>query len=299
MELRRRCESVIKDWCKSAENKALLVKGARQIGKTHLIRRCLHEEERDVFEINLIEFPDAVKVLQNAHTVDELIMGFSTLKPHNFQKGNAVIFIDEVQRYKEMVTKIKFLVGDGSFRYVLSGSLLGVELTNLSSAPVGYMTILDMYPLDFMEFLQIAKVGEDIIENLRESFLNRTPVMDVVNQKMLDLFNRYLVVGGMPEAVSRFADTSNVNDVMQIHKDINRLYKLDFTQYESEDKRLILTQIYDLIPSELLKQNRRFQITDLKKGLHFERVESSFLWLENAGVSLSAYFSIFTTIFLI
>lgn len=289
MELRRRCESVIKDWCKSAENKALLVKGARQIGKTHLIRRCLHEEERDVFEINLIEFPDAVKVLQNAHTVDELIMGFSTLKPHNFQKGNTVIFIDEVQRYKEMVTKIKFLVGDGSFRYVLSGSLLGVELTNLSSAPVGYMTILDMYPLDFMEFLQIAKVGEDIIENLRESFLNRTPVMDVVNQKMLDLFNRYLVVGGMPEAVSRFADTSNVNDVMQIHKDINRLYKLDFTQYESEDKRLILTQIYDLIPSELLKQNRRFQITDLKKGLHFERVESSFLWLENAGVSLSAY----------
>ena len=289
MELRRKCEVVIKNWCKSTEKKALLVKGARQTGKTHLIRRCLKEEKADVFEINLIEIPEAVKILQTANTVEELIMGFSTLKPHTFKKGKTIIFIDEVQRYKEMITKIKFLVDEGSFRYVLSGSLLGVELTNLNSAPIGYMTIVDMYPLDFEEFLQIVEIDSKIIENLRQSFLNRTPVMDVINQKMLDLFMRYLVVGGMPQAVSRFAETSNVNDVMQIHKDINRLYKLDFTQYESENKKLIITQIYDLIPSELLKQNRRFQITDLKKGLHFDRVESSFLWLQNAGVTLSAY----------
>lgn len=289
MELRRKCEDVIKNWFQSTEKKALLVKGARQTGKTYLIRRCLKEENADVFEINLIDIPDAVKVLQTANTVEELIMGFSTLKHHNFKKGKTIIFIDEVQRYKEMITKIKFLVDEGSFRYVLSGSLLGVELTNLNSAPVGYMTIVDMYPLDFEEFLQIVGIDPKIIESLRQSFINRTPVMDVINQKMLDLFMRYLVVGGMPQAVSQFAETSNVNDVMQIHKDINRLYKLDFTQYESENKKLIITQIYDLIPSELLKQNRRFQITDLKKGLHFDRVESSFLWLQNAGVTLSTY----------
>ena len=113
--------------------------------------------------------------------------------------------------------------------------------------------------------------------------------MDAVNQKMLDLFTRYLIVGGMPEAVSNFADNSNLNDVMRIHRDILSQYKLDFTQYETEDKRLLLTNAYELIPAELLKQNRRYIVTDLKKGLHFERVQSTFLWLKNAGVALSVF----------
>ena len=289
MELRRKSERLIKEWCRAKENKALLVKGARQVGKTHVIRRCLAEEKCDVFEINLIQTPEAVKVLENAATVDELVLGFSTLKKHEFQKGKTVIFIDEVQKYKEMITKIKFLVDEGSFRYVLSGSLLGVELTNLDSAPVGYMTTVEMFPLSFAEFLQLTIISDDVMENLRDAFKNRTPVQDVINEKMLELFRRYLVVGGMPEAVSRFADTSNVNVVMQIHQDIHALYTLDFTQYEADDKKLLLRQTYDLIPSELLKQNRRFLVTDLKKGLHFERVESTFLWLQNSGVALSAF----------
>jgi predicted AAA+ superfamily ATPase len=188
-----------------------------------------------------------------------------------------------------MITKIKFLVEEGSFRYVLSGSLLGVELTNLDSAPVGYMTTIEMFPLDFEEFLQITNIDDNIISSLRSSFENRTPVMDAVNQKMLDLFTRYLIVGGMPEAVSNFADNSNLNDVMRIHRDILSQYKLDFTQYETEDKRLLLTNAYELIPAELLKQNRRYIVTDLKKGLHFDRVQSTFLWLKNAGVALSVF----------
>ena len=289
MELRRKSERLITEWYKSGAKQALLVKGARQVGKTHVIRRCLAEEGADVFEINLIEMPGGVKILENANTVDEVVMGFSTLKKHDFQKGKTVIFIDEVQKYKEMITKIKFFVDEGSFRYVLSGSLLGIELTNLSSAPVGYMTILDMYPLSFEEFLQITNINETVLASLRDSFKNRTPVQDVVNEKMLELFVRYLVVGGMPQAVSRFAETSNVNDVMQIHHDIHALYTLDFTQYETDDKKLLLHQSYELIPSELLKQNRRFLVTDLKKGLHFDRVESTFLWLQNSGVALSAF----------
>ena len=216
-------------------------------------------------------------------------MGFSTLSTQKITKNKTIIFIDEVQKYKEMVTKIKFFVEEGSYRYVLSGSLLGVELTNLSSAPVGYLTTLDMYPLDFEEFLQISNIDENIFSSLKKAFDTRTPVMDVVNQKMLDLFTRYLVVGGMPEAVSKFADTGNVNDVMQVHKDIQTLYKLDFTQYETEDKRLIISNAYELIPAELLKQNRRYIVTDLQKGLHFERVQNTFLWLKNAGVALTVF----------
>ena len=289
MELKRKIEGKLKKWLGDNEKKALLIKGARQVGKTHVIRSVLQAEGIDYIEINLIEQPAAVKVLQEFSNVNELIMGLSTLTDKPIVKGRTLIFLDEIQRYKDMVTRIKFLVEEGSFRYILSGSLLGVELVNLNSAPVGYLTILEMFPLDFEEFLQISMVTNDILNHLKDCFRNRNPVMTVVHEKLLSAYRQYLAVGGMPEAVSRFAETYNLNDVLAIHREIVDLYKLDFTQYEEEDKRLILTHIYDLIPSELLKQNRRFVVTDLKKGLHFERVESSFLWLKHAGVALTVY----------
>lgn len=288
MELRRKINTKIKDWYQKS-NKALLIKGARQVGKTYAIRKTLQELECSVVEINLIKTPEAIKILENFTSLNELIMGLSTLTEVPFEKGKTVIFIDEVQKYKEMVTKIKFLVDEGSFRYVLSGSLLGVEITNLDSAPVGYLSTYEMYPLDFEEFLQITNIREDTIVYVKNCFLDRKPVVEVINDKLLALFDQYLVVGGMPEAVSKFSETYNVNDVLAIHQDIIGLYKLDFTQYEAENNRLILSNIYELVPAELLKQNRRFVVSDIKKGLHFERVQSSFLWLKNAGVVLPVY----------
>lgn len=288
IELKRKCAEKIKKWYFNSR-KALLINGARQVGKTYLIRKVLSEVGCDYLEINLIKTPQAVSVFEQANNVDELIIGLSTLSEKRLEKGRTVIFIDEVQKYKEMIAKIKFLVDEGSFRYILSGSLLGVELTGLTSAPVGYMSIMEMYPLDFEEFLQTAGVEAQTLDYLRDSYLNRTPVLDAVNNKMLDLFIRYIVVGGMPEAVARFAQTSSVNEVLAVHKDIRALYKLDFTQYEREDKKLLISSAYDLIPSELLKQNRRFVVTDIRKGLHFDRVESTFLWLEKSGVAISSY----------
>ena len=288
MELKRKCGQKIRMWYENSR-KALLVKGARQVGKTHLIRSVLSEMGCDYLEINLIETPEAIGVLQQVSSVDDLIIGLSTISGKRLEKGKTVLFIDEVQKCTDMVTKIKFLVEEGSFRYILSGSLLGIELTGLESAPVGYLSILEMYPLDFEEFLQITNIQKEVLDYLRESFINRIPVMEAVNNKMMELFNRYLVVGGMPEAVSRFADTNNVNDVMTIHADIRALYKLDFTQYEAEDKKLMISNAYDLIPAELLKQNRRFVVSDLKKGLHYERTESTFLWLRNSGVAIAVF----------
>lgn len=288
MVLKRKINDKIKKWYFN-ETKALLIKGARQVGKTYAIRNALNEIGCNYIEINLIESPKAIDILKNSATIDELIMGLSIFTEKPITKGNTVIFIDEAQRYKELVTRIKFLVDEGSFRYILSGSLLGVEITNLESAPVGYLSTFEMFPLDFEEFIQIANVTEDVLKHVKDAFCNRVPVMDVINEKLMSLFNQYLVVGGMPEAVSKFAETHNLNDVMKIHEDIVSQYKLDFTQYEAEDKKLILTNIYDLVPAELLKQNRRFIVTDLKKGLHFDRVENSFLWLKNAGVVISAY----------
>lgn len=288
LELKRKISNDIEKWYKNS-NKALLIKGARQVGKTHIIRKTLANMKSNFIEFNLIEQPLVIELLKNASNVDELILGLSTFTDKKFVKKETVIFIDEVQKYKELVTKIKFLVDEGSFKYILSGSLLGIEITNLESAPTGYLTSLEMFPLDFEEFLQITNINDDVIKHIKESFKNRTPIMEVIHTKMLSAFNQYLVVGGMPDAVKTFANTYNLNDVSTIHKDIIDQYKLDFTQYEAEDKKLIISNIYDLVPSELLKQNRRFIVTDLKKGLHFERVESSFLWLYKAGVIIPAY----------
>ena len=288
MELKRKCENEIRKWLKS-NKKALLVKGARQVGKTHIIRRVLKEEGCDVFEINLIENPEAISIFSQFNTVDDLIIGLSTINGRKLQKGRSIIFIDEVQEYKDVVTKIKFLVEDGSFKYVLSGSLLGIELNNIESAPVGYLTIIEMFPLSFEEFLQITDISEEVIASLKESFIFRKPVMDAVNEKMLNMFRRYLAVGGMPEAVSTFSQSKNIQDVIRIHQDIKALYKLDFTKYEAEDKKLMISNAYDLVPSELLKQNKRYIITDLKKGIHYDRIENTFLWLYNAGVVIPAF----------
>lgn len=288
MELKRKCEKAIRKWYQQS-SKALLVKGARQVGKTHLIRSVLSALNCDYMEINLIETPEAVSVLRQASSVDDLILGLSTISEKRLEKGKTVLFIDEVQKYADMVTKIKFLVEEGSFRYILSGSLLGIELTGLESAPVGYLHILEMYPLDFEEFLQLSNMPTEVIKTLKSAFHSRTPVMDAINEKMLEWFNRYLIVGGMPEAVSRFAETNNVNDVLMIHRDIKTLYKMDFTQYEADNKKLLISNTYDLISAELLKQNRRFIVSDLQKGMRFERIENTFLWLWNAGVTIAAF----------
>jgi len=290
MELRRKCSDRIRRWYKEGR-KALLVKGARQVGKTYLIRSVLSELGCDFLEINLIETPAAISVLKQAESVDDLILGLSAVTEKKLVRGESVIFIDEVQKYPDMVTKIKFLVEEGSFRYVLSGSLLGIELTGLESAPVGYLSVLEMYPLDFSEFLQVANINPELLESLRQSFRQRKPVMDAVNEKMLKLFTRYLLVGGMPEAVIAYAEAGSLNEVMNVHRDIRALYKMDFTQYESIDKKLLISNVYDLIPAELLKQNRRFMVTDLKKGLRFDRMESTFLWLIKAGAAIPSFYS--------
>ena len=178
---------------------------------------------------------------------------------------------------------------EGSFRYVFSGSLLGVELKNIKSAPVGYLTTFTMYPLDFEEFLQIYNFTDDLRSSLYRSFKERKPVNDAVHRRMMQIFNMYLNVGGMPSAVEKFRETRSLEDVIAEHNDIVVQYKKDFTRYESEDKKPYLTQIYDLIPAELNDNNKRFNFSDLKKGLRYSRSEDSFIWLAQAGVALPVY----------
>ncbi len=286
--LQRKIEKQIWNWLEN-DRKALLIEGARQVGKTSVIRKVLDDAKRKYVEFNLIDQSEIVGLFKNIENADDLIANLSLLTDKKLIKGETVLFFDEIQEYKEIVTKIKFLVDEGAFRYIFSGSLLGIELKNIKSAPVGYMRTLTMYPMDFEEFLQLYNFTDELKETLRKSFEQRTPINDALHEKLMQIFRMYLIVGGMPAAVKKFRETKDLEDVVAEHEDIITQYRKDFTKYETEEKRLYLTRIYDLIPAELNAKNKRFNFSDLQKGLRFERSEDDFIWLEKAGVAMSAY----------
>lgn len=284
----RKDSITIEEWIKNS-NKALLVTGARQIGKTWLIRDEIEKSGYTKFEINFIDQPDMVHYLDAEMSADEFLVKLRMIMPEDCKPHETIVFFDEIQKCPEIVTKIKFLVDEGSFKYVMSGSLLGVELKGIASAPVGYLSVLRMYPMDFEEFMIANLVSKATLEMLKDKFETVRPVDEFIHQKLLALFFVYLIVGGMPDAVKTYTATKDIREVDKIQRDIVTQYKEDFSQYESEDKKLKLISIYDIIPSELNKQNKKFVFTMLDKELKFDRYENSFLWLKDAGVALPVY----------
>lgn len=284
----RKDSIIIEEWLKRSD-KALLVTGARQIGKTWLIREEIAKSGYCKFEVNFIDQPDLVDYLNVKMSANEFLVKLKMIMPKDCKPQETVVFFDEIQKCPEIVTKIKFLVEEGSFKYVMSGSLLGVELKGITSVPVGYLTVLRMYPMDFEEFMIANNVSKTTLEMLKAKFETCQPVDEFIHQKLLSLFFIYLIVGGMPDAVKIYIATKDIREVDKVQRDIVALYKEDFSQYESEDKKLKLISIYDIIPAELNKQNKKFVFTMLNKELKFDRYENSFLWLKDAGVALPVY----------
>lgn len=284
----RKDSIIIEEWLKRSD-KALLVTGARQIGKTWLIREEIAKSGYRKFEVNFIDQPDLVDYLNVKMSANEFLVKLKMIMPEDCKPQETVVFFDEIQKCPEIVTKIKFLVEEGSFKYVMSGSLLGVELKGITSVPVGYLTVLRMYPMDFEEFMIANSVSKTTLEMLKAKFETCLPVDEFIHQKLLSLFFIYLIVGGMPDAVKIYIATKDIREVDKVQRDIVALYKEDFSQHESEDKKLKLISIYDIIPAELNKQNKKFVFTMLNKELKFDRYENSFLWLKDAGVALPVY----------
>ena len=284
----RKDSVTIREWIENS-NKALLVTGARQIGKTWLIREEIKKSKYTKFEINFIDQPDMVEYLNAEMGAEEFLTKLKMIMPQDCIPHETIVFFDEIQKCPEIVTKIKFLVDEGSYKYVMSGSLLGVELKGIASAPVGYLSILRMYPMDFEEFMVANNVSNTTLDMLKEKFETGSPVDEFIHQKLLYMFFVYLIVGGMPDAVKTYIAQKDIREVDKVQRDIVALYKEDFSQYELEDKKLRLKSIYDIIPAELNKQNKKFVFTMLDKELKFDRYENSFLWLKDAGVALPVY----------
>lgn len=284
----RKDSVTIREWLDNS-NKALLVTGARQTGKTWIIRDEIEKSKYSKFEVNFIDQPDMIKYLNVEMSAEEFLVKLRMIMPEECKPYKTVVFFDEVQKCPEIVTKIKFLVDEGSFKYVMSGSLLGVELKGIASAPVGYLSVLRMYPMDFEEFMVANNVSQTTLDMLREKFETYSSVDEFIHQKLLSMFFVYLIVGGMPDAVKTYIETKDIREVDKVQRDIVTLYREDFTQYELEDKKLKLKSVYDIIPAELNKQNKKFVFSMLDKELKFNRYENSFLWLKDAGVALPVY----------
>lgn len=284
----RKAYNNIKKWYESDNKNALLVDGARQIGKTFLIRNFLKENVDSYIEFNLYEndlIKDAFKTINNTK---ELLIKISALATKPLIKNKTIIFIDEVQVADDIITKVKFLIEEGSYRYIFSGSLLGISYKNIDSLPVGYMDILEMYPLDFEEFCIANGVSENTIGYLEHQFDNLLPIDDTIHKQMINLFNLYTIVGGFPEIVDKFIKTSNLQDVYYLHESIDKLYKLDISKYAT-DKSLLIKDIYTLIPSELNNPNKRFILKNLNEKSRFSQYEDSFTWLLNSNIGLFTY----------
>lgn len=266
---------------------ALLIEGARQIGKTFSIRQ-FGKKFKTYIEINFIEQPEAISLFKDLSNTKDLLARLSLFTKQKLIKRDTLIFFDEVQICPEVITYIKFLVDEGSYNYILSGSLLGIEINDLRSVPVGYLTIKRMFPLTFREFALNLGLNSSILENLETSFKEKKPVDDFIHKKMMELFRVYLVVGGMPAAVNRYIETNNLNEVIDIQNQIVNLYKKDITQYDKNNK-IAIAQIFELIAPQLNSQNKRFIIKDIKSGVKFDRYENSFLWLKDAGFALPVY----------
>lgn len=264
---------------------ALLLKGARQVGKTSAIRKYARKQKMNLIEINFYEDDSACGIFKGSQNAKDVLLRISAHTKKKTSLPNTMIFFDEVQKCPEVITWIKFLVDEGSCKYALSGSLLGVELKGVESVPVGYMAVKEVFPLDMEEFSRCLGLSDEVLTSVEEAFDKKIPVDKVVHEALMKMVHLYLVVGGMPAAVQAYIDTNDLNVVEEKQKEIIDLYKWDISQYDP-NKKLEINEIFNLIPSELDAKNKRFILKNLNEHARFSRYENSFLWLKNAGVAI-------------
>lgn len=269
-------------------NKALLITGARQVGKSFIVREFGKNNFEQVVEINFFKDKEAINALQNITSPNDFFLKLSALVGKPFIKHNTLFIFDEVQENPDLLTYIKFLVEEGSYKYILTGSLLGVKLKDIRSIPVGYMDSMEMFPLDYEEFLIANGIQSNIFDYLHNCFEKKQPVDEYINKKMMQLFRLYLIVGGMPEAVQCYVNTNDLSAVQLIQKNIIEMYKYDIAKYEQTNK-LHLIELLNNIPSELNSKNKRFILKNLNEKARFSKYENSFEWMKNAGVALPVY----------
>ena len=286
--LKRKFTSVLEQYLTENTNKILLVNGARQIGKSYLIRYVGKKLYPHFVEINLQKDKEGPAIFSHVHTTQELYMQVSTIANEILgNKSDTLIFLDEIQAYPHLLTMLKFLREDGRYHFIASGSQLGIALAETTSVPMGSVAIETMYQLDFEEFLWANGAGQEAIDGMRDLFEKRQPLPEGLHRYILQQFQYYLLVGGLPDAVNHFVASHNMREVRDLHRDIHELYRTDASQYDAE-RKLMIRRIYDMVPSQLENRKKRivYQNIEDKKGKHFADYQDEFEYLIESGITL-------------
>lgn len=286
--LRRKFTPVIESFLKDQPNKILLVDGASQIGKSYIIRYVGSKLFKNFVEINLKEDIEGPRVFDGVNTCQDLYIQlamFAKNKLGSFK--DTLVFLDEIQCYPKLLTMLKFLNQEKRFRFIASGSQLGIALAETPSVPIGSVTVKKMYPLDFEEFLWAVNCGEEVIESMHQHYVNHESLHDALHENIMKRFQYYLLVGGMPESVNMFLSDRHLQRVREVQNQIYELYKIDASQYDTE-RKLKIRRVYDLIPSNLENKKKRvvYKSIEEKKGKDYSDYIDEFEYLSASGVAL-------------
>ena len=291
--LYRKITSYIEDYLKSDTDKILILEGARQIGKSFSIREAGTRLYPNYVEINFVEDDEGDQLFKNIHKKEDFYLTLSMVAGDRLSgRDGTLVFLDEIQHYPQYLTMLKFLREDGRYRYIASGSLLGITLQDTTSIPVGSIIRKEMFQLDFEEFLIANGFGTEAIAMLRHSYENRQSLTEEHHNRMLDLFRRYLLVGGMPDAVNAYLDTHNIVRVRDVQDNIRSMYADDASKYEKEhSKKLLIRRIYEMVPSQMENKKKRIVAQEIrgKEGDRFAQYQEEFEYLVSSGISLAVH----------
>lgn len=291
--LYRKITSYIEDYLASGTDKILILEGARQIGKSFSVREVGQRLYQNFIEINFVEDDEGRQLFKNVHTKEDFYLTLSMVAGNRLSnREDTLVFLDEIQHYPQYLTMLKFLREDGRYRYIASGSLLGVTLQDTTSIPVGSILLKEMFQLDFEEFLIANGFGTEAIAMLRQSYEARQSLTEEYHNHVMDLFRRYLLVGGMPDAVNTYLDTHNIVRVREVQDGIRSLYADDASKYEKErSKKLLIRRIYEMIPSQMENKKKRVVAHDIrgKEGDRFAQYQEEFEYLISSGIALAVH----------
>ncbi len=288
--LYRKISERLKEYFSSDSDRLLVIDGARQTGKSYIIREIGSAMFPNYIELNMEEDKVGQRIFADARTLDDFYLALGVVAGDKMKdRKSTLVFIDEIQAYDHLLTLVKFLMKDGRFTYIASGSQLGISLRNTSSVPAGSLDIEHLYPMDFEEFLYANGVGELVVKSMRDCFLERKPLSEALHGKMLDFFKKYLLVGGLPQAVDAYVRTKNIAEFRRIQGEVHAMYGIDASKYEVEHgKRLKIRRIFDMIPSSLENKKKRVVIRDIegKKWKRSDDYVDEFEYLISSGIAL-------------
>lgn len=276
----------------SDSDRLLVIDGARQIGKSYIIRYVGQRMFPNYIEINMEEDKLGNRIFAEARTTKEFYLALSVIAGDKMKdRKSTLVFIDEIQAYDHLFTLVKFLMQEARFTYIASGSQLGIALKNTQSIPVGSLDMAHMFPMDFEEFLYANGVGSELIEAMRDNFNKNTALSEALHEKMLDFFKKYLLVGGLPQAVDKYVKERNVVEFRNIQREVHSMYAIDASKYEQEhNRRLKIRRIFEMVPSNLENKKKRLVIKDIenKSWKRSNDYSDEFEYLVSAGVVLEA-----------